>query len=172
MTLVATPGGATSNSYVTRTEADAYFGGRFGTSAWDVLSDADQDKALMQATRHIDRHLFHGTKSTTLQALQFPRDVQEEALSQVPRAVQEACCEEALWICRNIAQGGRSVRQERQAEGVESWRVGQASESFGRAGAASLCPEAMRCLAQWIRRGARIVSDREQVGSSRLTWPL
>lgn len=172
MALDATPGGASANSYITRADADTYFGSRFGTAAWDALGNSDKEKALQQATRELDRVLFHGVKWTSTQALQFPRDVQEQAVDEIPPEVQHACCEQALWIAQNQTTGGQSRRQQLQAEGVESFRTGQASETFGRSGPSALCPQATQFLARWIRRGARIVSERETTAPARVVWPF
>lgn len=159
MALDATPGGVTADTYIDLADADAYFEGRFGAEDWEGLSDPDKEKALRQATRHLDRQSYRGVKASAVQALQFPRDIQDD--SEIPAAVREATCEEALWIARHRETGGRSLRQRQIAEGVESFRVGQTAETFGRGSPVSLCPDALQILSRWIRRGARILSERE-----------
>jgi hypothetical protein len=162
MALVTTPGSASADSYVSLNEADGYAASRFGTDAWAALSDADQEKALRQATREIDRCRFRGRKTYASQALQFPRDYCSEEsadLLEVPDEVQEACFEQALWVVQHGATGGRSVRQQLQSEGVTSFRVGSTSETFLGSGLRWLCPEASALLAPWIERWGRIVVD-------------
>lgn len=162
MALVTTPGSATADSYLSLVEADTYAAARFGSDAWSALSDNDQEKALRQATREIDRCRFRGRKTYASQALQFPRDYCPEDyadLLEVPDEVQEACFEQALWVAQHGATGGRSVRQQLQSEGVTSFRVGSTSETFLGSGLRWLCPEASALLAPWIERWGRIVVD-------------
>lgn len=172
--LDATVAGASADSYVTLVDAEAYFAARVGVDAWDALAtDEDKERVLRQATRHIDRLRFRGCKLTTAQALQFPRDVQEEPTDEIPRAVQDACCEEALWVATHAAGGGRSSRQRVQAEGVVQFRVGQASEQFSGRGSSSVGPEAADLLARLISRTGSILSDgRETAGPVRVWWPF
>lgn len=168
MAIIATPGAANANSYVTIDEADGYAASRFGTDAWAALSDADQEKALRQATREIDRCRFRGHKTYSRQALQFPRDYCSEESAdalEIPDAVQEACCAQALWVAQHGATGGRSVRQQLQSEGVTSFRVGSTSETFLGSGLRWLCPEASALLAPWIERWGRIVIDGREDGA-------
>lgn len=175
MALVATVGAANADSYITLAEADAYLAARFGTAAWDALSDDDKEKALRQATREVDRHRFRGSKAFVDGSLQFPRYEQSEALTVNPRSVREACAEQALWIAANAANGGRSDRQKLQADGVQAWAVGDASETLGPGGGGSLsplCPDARALLVRWISRTGRLISDREQASNGRRIWPL
>jgi hypothetical protein len=167
MALVTTPGSATADSYISLTEADIYAAARFGSDVWSALSDADQEKALRQATRDIDRGRFRGVKTNPGQALQFPRDYRSESAADsldVPDEVQEACFEQALWVAQHSATGGRSVRQQLQSEGVRSFRVGSTAETFEGSGMRWLCPEASALLAPWIERWGRIVIDGREEG--------
>lgn len=61
-TLDATVGGASSNSFATVSEADDYFDERLNTSDWDDASTDDKERALIMATRRIDRETFEGTR--------------------------------------------------------------------------------------------------------------
>src|ERR1043166_138769 len=88
MSLVATVGGSTSNSYVTLAEAETYFGDRINssvngnwtnTSAGVARTDAEKSAALVTATRRIDEEQFRGHKASSSQALKWPRyDVYDE----------------------------------------------------------------------------------------------
>lgn len=69
----ATVGGASSNSYVTTTEADTYFEGRLETDEWDSATSANQIAALVMAVRWIDREMYKGVRVDDTQALQWPR---------------------------------------------------------------------------------------------------
>lgn len=171
MALNATAGSASADSYVTLTEANAYFDARFGSDAWTALAtDALKEKALKQATRHIDRFRFWGTKGDAAQALQFPRgDPPVTAtVAVVPQSVKDAQCEEALAVAANSTTGGRPRRQLLQAEGVTGFAVGDMREEFGDGakplpGAPLLCPEARALLARWIDRTGRMhVAGRQE----------
>lgn len=78
ITLIATVGGATSNTYVTLADADTYFEGHAFASTWDAETDANKNIALAHATMILDRIKWAGSKGQTAvggltQALAFPR---------------------------------------------------------------------------------------------------
>ena len=73
MALDATVGGASSNSFGTRAEANTFFADRLYTSTWDDASDANKDKALITACSQICQLRFFGEKATSTQALPWPR---------------------------------------------------------------------------------------------------
>jgi len=74
MSLDATVGGANSNSYLTRAEADAYWASRLFREVWDDAEPADKDAALQWATRLIDAvFIWTGVAATSTQALGWPR---------------------------------------------------------------------------------------------------
>lgn len=179
MTLVldATLGGSQSNAYVTASQAQAYYDSRFGVDAWSNASSQDQIKALVQATRNIDRFRFIGRRNAPTQALKFPRaypwhlrnyDQFVDLAVAIPEDVANACCEEALSILQNVAMGGVGDRQILQSEGVKSYQVGNLTETFA-AGAVNpadppICPTAKALLNKWISRTARLTSIREPEG--------
>ena len=86
MKLDATAGSATANCYLTRKEADEWMARRLHATAWDDAEGADKDKALMWATRLIDRYQWMGVKATSTQALHWPR-----------RYVTDADPSESMW---------------------------------------------------------------------------
>lgn len=163
MPLIATVGAVDANSYVTLGEAEAYFAARFDSDAFGELDPADQEKALLQATREVDRRRFKGCRHYISQALKFPRQYpyhRENPDSgtgvEIPRSVKEATCEQALWIAQHKETGGRNTRQKLQAQGVTQSRVGNVAESFDGT-QRSLCPEARELLERWIDRWGRAV---------------
>ncbi len=103
--IIATVGGTTSNSYVTTTEAAAYFATRIGGEAWDDIDDVEA--ALITATTEIDRLRFYGSKTDASQALKFPRTgiVDDEGTPYdddiIPTPVKHATCELALYLAQN-----------------------------------------------------------------------
>lgn len=83
MPLIVETGGAssTSESYVSVTDADAYFFGR-GVVAWASLTTADKEAALRRAVDYMTatyRLRWTGYRATDTQALDWPRQ-------DVPRA--------------------------------------------------------------------------------------
>jgi hypothetical protein len=136
-------------SYVNLTEANEYFSNRLHVDAWAEASDADKEKALQQATKAIDRQPLSGRKTDTAQPLAFPRYPDTE----IPAAVKEACCEEAL----ALLERGNSQRRKLQQEGVQSFSLGNMSETFAAgAGKGLLSQEAKELLRPWLIGGVFI----------------
>jgi hypothetical protein len=70
----STPGGATANSYCSKSEADQYHDGRLNSDDWYAADDDSKNRALVTATRLLDEHIeWVGYLSTNTQALQWPR---------------------------------------------------------------------------------------------------
>ncbi len=86
------------NSYCSCTDTQSYFDGRLNTDAWDDATSTNQQKALIQATRMIDRLNFIGKKTAETQIQQFPRD----ADTAVPTYIENACSELALSLLDGI----------------------------------------------------------------------
>ena len=130
-------------SYVNLIEANEYFSNRLHADAWAEASDADKEKALAMATKAIDRQPLRGRKTETGQALAFPRYPDTE----IPEVVKEACCEEAL----AILERGNSQRKKLQQEGVQSFTLGNMSETYiAGAGKGLLSQEAKELLRPWL----------------------
>jgi hypothetical protein len=137
-------------SYVTVEEATTYFASRLHAEAWTQASTCDKGKALDMATRAIDRTPLKGVKASYDQANQFPRYPDAE----VPQAVKEACCEEAL----AILEIGNSQRRKLQQEGVQSFSLGNMSETFAAgAGKGLLSQEAKELLRPWLLGAVNII---------------
>ena len=74
-----TLGGIVYNVYGETTnplkDANDYFGGRIGATAWSDASGKTKQQAIISATRWMDRAvLWSGTKTVSSQPLQWPRD--------------------------------------------------------------------------------------------------
>ena len=137
-------------SYVSLAEANEYFSNRLHADAWAEASDADKEKALAMAAKAIDRQPLSGRKTETGQALAFPRYPDTE----VPEAVKEACCEEAL----ALLERGNSQRRKLQQEGVQSFTLGNMSETYAPgAGRGLLSQEAKELLRPWLLGAVNIV---------------
>jgi len=138
------------NSYIDIEGADEYFAGRLHAERWGETSDADKEKALRQATKEIDRQLLKGRKATDTQELAFPRYPDTE----IPEAVKEACCEIAL----ALLERGNSQRRKLQQEGVQSFTLGNMSETYAPgAGRGLLSQEAKELLRPWLLGGVNII---------------
>ena len=70
----ATLGGASANSYVTLTDADAYFDTTPDSASWDNKTTDQKNRALISATRWIDALSFYGNRCSETQALKWPRE--------------------------------------------------------------------------------------------------
>lgn len=130
-------------SYCTIEYADEYFKNRLHAESWGQADESTKEKALKQATRAIDRQPMKGRKTTDNQALAFPRHPDTE----IPAAVKEACCEEAL----AMLERGNSQRRKLQQEGVQSFALGNMSETYvAGAGRGLLSQEAKELLRPWL----------------------
>ena len=138
-----------SGSYCTIEYADEYFKNRLHAESWGQADESTKEKALKQATRAIDRQLLRGRKTNPEQELAFPRHPDTE----IPAAVKEACCEEAL----AILERGNSQRRRLQQEGVQSFSLGNMSETYVvGAGKGLLNQEAKELLLSWLLGGVFI----------------
>lgn len=92
------PPDTTGKVYATATEGDEYFTDRLNSDAWDDASDADKAKALITATKIMDRLNYKGDKTSDDQTLQFPRDTD----TLIPQDIKDACCEVALALLDGV----------------------------------------------------------------------
>ena len=76
ISIVATVGSATANSYVTLTEAQAFIDGLTESddvTAWGSSTEDQKNRALFSSTQRIDREKFLGARVADTQALEWPR---------------------------------------------------------------------------------------------------
>lgn len=119
MTLVTTPGVSDADSYVSATEADAYFVAR-GVTTW-IGTTAQKEVALRRGTSYVENaysNRWVGSRATRDQALAWPRvdgswqsgkvDVLYDGdgfpigSSVVPVQVKNATCEAALLVLTGV----------------------------------------------------------------------
>jgi hypothetical protein len=123
-TVTATVGGATSNSYVTIAEADTYFAERLQVTNWTGANEDVQGRAVIAATRQLDREQFVGEKSDTAQALKWPRiaaydeDGYEYASDAIPTPIKHATFELALRLLNQNADSADLLA----GSGLESFK--------------------------------------------------
>lgn len=148
ITLDATVGGASANTYVTQANATTYFEGHAFASTWTAATSANQDIALAHATRILDRVKWAGTKAASTQALAFPReycptlefDAQADVVAEffidettayysstaIPTPLVRATCELAL----ELLKAGTSDPFEQDASRIRSETVGPISTEW------------------------------------------
>ena len=73
-TINATIKDANANSYVTLTEANAYFETVPDSTTWDNKTVDQKNRSLIAATRWIDSFVFFGNRCDRGQSLKFPRN--------------------------------------------------------------------------------------------------
>lgn len=121
MAVDATPGGATSNSYISNAGAITYWTDR-NNAAWGAASSAEQDAALIEATQYLDgKYDWVGVIESTSQALGWPRsnayDKEGRELTGIPVKLEQACAELALQALSGTLvdpqadRGGRTKRE-------------------------------------------------------------
>jgi hypothetical protein len=82
------------SSYVSIEVAQEYFDTRMIHESWTDATETDKLRAVITATRLIDRLNFAGAKAVTTQSLEFPRDSDTE----IPESIEIACCELAYQL--------------------------------------------------------------------------
>ena len=108
VTIDATAGGASANSYITLADAETYFESRYGSDNWDSQTDAVKNALLVNATRLLDQSFdWQGDVASSTQALRWPRDDAYDADGDeidsdiVPDPIKNATCEMALYVVTN-----------------------------------------------------------------------
>lgn len=108
ISLNATVGSASANSFVTEAEADAYLEARPNSGAWTGTTTKQQ--ALIQSTRLLSALTWQGTRVDATQALSWPRQWVQDldapvgttyfATTVVPQWLKDATCELALEVLK------------------------------------------------------------------------
>jgi hypothetical protein len=73
VTITATAGSSSANSYLTVAAADALANDYLGTLAWSSATTDNKGRALIMSTRYLDQLSWVGTRASTTQALAWPR---------------------------------------------------------------------------------------------------
>jgi hypothetical protein len=89
------------NSYISSTDADAYFAARLYADDWTNANDGVKEKALLMARRLIDQQEYLGWRTLVGQMLAWPRmGISCVPSDSVPFAILDAQCELALAFIR------------------------------------------------------------------------
>ena len=125
--LIATPGAADANSYLTLTEADERMQEFESFDAWDALDEEDQARLLIKASRLADRYRPWGERFDEDQRLAFPRKIDGEGV--IPDALKVAVLE---YVDFRVKDGDGSLNslKDLQAEGVTQQSILGQSTSF------------------------------------------
>lgn len=152
VTLVETPGGATSNTYATVAEANAYFNARLPLSKpWDEADDPTAAlamaarilDALAQARRSLivdksgDRYYltaraWTGAPATTTQRMAWPRtgmyDANGNAIASnvIPQALKDAQCE----LAGQLIIADTTLDNDVIVQGITSVKAGSVAVTF------------------------------------------
>jgi hypothetical protein len=152
VTLVATPGAANANSYLTLAEATAYFETRLPIPEWDEVDS--QEGMLIMATRlmesmyspmrklvrvqppgqsyYLIRPTWTGSPASSTQRLAWPRlgmyDRNGNAIAStvIPQELKDATAE----LAGQLAKGDRTLDSDASIQGLSSIRAGSVSLSF------------------------------------------
>ena len=76
VTIDATAGGASANSYITLSEANTFVEAMISSTdvaKWDTGTDDTRNRALAAAAQRLDRERFLGARATDTQSMQWPR---------------------------------------------------------------------------------------------------
>lgn len=135
-------GGYPFFSYATTEQAETYSAGAIGADAWRAEMDSNvKNRALVTATRVIDRQRWRGTADTEDHA--FPRDGQP-----IPQAVVDATIELAFLILSGEDVANTSSGQT-QARRIKAGSV--EVENFKSFAAVTRFPKTiMELLAPWL----------------------
>lgn len=123
--------GKTVPCYGTVEDADNYFGMTLEGQRWMATSRDRKYKALVSATKRIDRLNFKGVMAVADQPLQFPRGTD----TLVPVEIQQACYELAQALLKGVDpdteadlilttfQGYGGLRTEYNRSSVQPWII-------------------------------------------------
>lgn len=155
LTLDATVGGSSANSYSTLAAANSYHDGRLHKAVWTDALDAEKDSALVWATRLIDAHTdWYGSKQTIDQSLRWPRygasgrDGYYIPINTVPSAVQNAVAE----LARLLISSDRTI--DADTLGFDAIKVGPISIGVDALNQKDIIPESVFMLVSHL--GTRI----------------
>lgn len=156
------------NSYISIEDADAYFNMRLYSEVWMSSSQDEKAQALIMATSRIERLKIKGRKTNPAQALQFPRTIFSPNMANlftynytpycgyiveqdVSQNVKNAVCEEALSLLKGIPK-----RLELQNQGVQTFTIGNLSETYNGKKLKLLSQDALDLLSSYLVGSVKI----------------
>jgi len=153
-----------TNTYVSREYADEYITSRYKTNnedrnRWRETPEEDKEILLISACDELNNLQWQGRTAVKGQAMAFPRlPFQYGKTDEIaPLRVKQAQVELALWLSDDTRQSKLSKRQELQSQGVESFSIGDLSESYGKGvgekPAPLLCSKVKALIAPYLSGG-------------------
>ena len=166
--IIATPGAADANSYVTEAEATDYVSYMLlnaDVQHWNSGNEDSRHRALAYATQRLDRERFLGARATDTQALQWPRtgvrkpDTYINTYSvgfpfrittdyftdtEIPEQIKRAQVELAVYLHQNVEGLGLSGLEE--YKNVQIGSINVTPNQFGAVGADKIPPMVERYL--------------------------
>jgi len=148
ITIDATVGGASANSFVTLSEWSTYMEGRLNSDSFDDATTDNQNRALAEATRELSAMTWRGYRVDDTQALSWPRQWAHDPDSPtqdyydtdvVPTRVKRATYELALAFLKGgttdivSLEGDRLVKRTNIAGAIETEYVDPQSRPVGMA---------------------------------------
>lgn len=136
MSYSVTIGAVTYDVYASNQIADDYMAAQLSSAgtAWRAAAETDQNRALVSATRLIDRQTWQGTRDDQYFPLAFPRSglidpdgVAVDAYT-VPQRVIDACCE----LAASLLDGSTAQDQSSTENLTQSLSAGSVSISYFR----------------------------------------
>jgi hypothetical protein len=103
VTVTATVGSASANSYLTVAAADDLANLYLGTLSWSSATTDNKGRALIMATRYLDELSYVGARASTTQALLWPRTDAacgewEFTDSEIPQPIKQATFDLAEYL--------------------------------------------------------------------------
>lgn len=163
ITLIATPGLSTSNSYTTIAEADAFHEKNYYAAAWADLDSDIKMQLLITATRLLDQEYdWLGDAVDSTQALRWPRSGVEHRdglyyldSTTIPTFLREATAEYA----RMLYLKDRQQALDDAATGIQSVTAGSVSVTFDKQDRIPVIPENVALMLEPYIRGASTGSN-------------
>lgn len=178
--LVATVGGADSNSLATVAGADAYFSLDIRADEWASIDEDDKARALISASRQFSELDLMGQPYSVDQAMPFPRYLLGVSDgTTIPTEWEIATFEHAfdLYARQSATSGASGKRARLRAEGVTSYRLGDLSESLAPVSSqttvggslAQFSGRVQRLIDGWVRKTMQFDSGRH--ATFKRWWP-
>lgn len=158
-TLNPTPGHQSANSYASIADGDTYFDERVQASNW--LGESNEDvkaQALIMATRRLDVFSYKGIKSSSSQALKWPRDGVEDddgelyPADTIPTFLKHATLELALDILNKNAESEDPFAGD-GLDRFDSAKVGPLEVEINHSASAAPVPDVVLDLIRHVRSG-------------------
>lgn len=149
LTLIVTPGGATSNGYVSVADADTYHAYHPYASVWNDAEADSKIQAIVWATRILDEQIeWQGYRVTQAQLLRWPRSTVQDRdgypvdFATIPKFLKDATAE----LARHLLSKDRFQTLDDAIAGLRSVSAGSVSVEFDSMDRIPLLPGSVRSL--------------------------